>query len=308
MRAWMFSIAFLVAPSFAYAQGTKGTAPTKSAPTSGKAMPSANSKDSQAQPKNSTNTPSDADMEKLLRNWEAKSRAVRDVECEFQRITKDAIFKTEEIERGKASGIKPYQGRLDLMDGNGNWTQIFIYTGKRLHQYDFKAKQESIYVLPEPDPTAGQSMPGPLGFIYGMTATEAKARFDMKLVRQFSKNGAEYAEIHATPRTQAEQQDFKTARILIDLRTYLPKELNFVEPNGNEQHWIFDRLETNLNPPVSSKDLQPFSADKYKVLESWKHVTTNLTEPPKSKEEPRSKSSPQPKAPPETSRPPATKR
>jgi TIGR03009 family protein len=307
MRAWTVGIAFLLIPSFSYAQGTKGTAPTKGAPPPSKSMPSTSAKDSTAQSKNTTTKTSDADMDKLLRNWESKSRGVRDVECEFRRITKDVIFKTEEIEYGKASGIKPYQGRLDLMDANGNWSQIFIYNGKRLHQYDFKAKQESIYILPEPDP-AGQSMPGPLGFIYGITASEAKTRFDMKLIRQFSKDGIDYAEIHATPRTQADQQDFKTARILIDLRTYLPKELNFVEPNGNEQHWMFDRLETNLNPPVSSKDLQPFSIEKNPELKNWKHVTNNLAEPSKNSEEPRTKGSAQPKAPSETSRPPATKR
>jgi TIGR03009 family protein len=306
MHAWMLGIAILVIPAISYAQGTKGQTPVKGAPTSGKAAPSTPPKDSGQQQKNANAKTSDADMEKILRGWETKSRGVRDVECEFRRITRDTIFKTEEIEYGKASGIKPYQGRLDLLDANGKFTQIFIYTGKRLYQYDFKAKQESTYILPDPDPALGQSMPGPLGFVYGMTAVEAKARFDMKLVRQFSKGGIDYAEVHATPRTQADQQDFKTAKLLIDLRTYLPKELNFVEPNGNEQHWMFDRLETNLNPPVSSKDLEPF---KNEELNSWKRVTNNLGEQPKQPADtPRTKAAPQSKSGPDASRPPAPKR
>jgi TIGR03009 family protein len=308
----MFCGAFLLIPSLTIAQGTKGTTSNKTAPPSGKGTTAPKEQNKQKEP---TSKASNGDMESLLRGWESKSRNVRDVECEFRRITKDTIFKTEEVEYGRASGIKPYQGRLDLFDASGKYTQIFIYTGKRLHQYDFKAKQESIYILPEPDVTAGQSgqaMPGPLGFIYGMTAAEAKSRFDMKLISQFSKGGVDYAEIHATPKTQSDQQDFKTAKILIDLRTYLPKELSLVEPNGNEQHWMFDRLETNLNPPVSSKDLQPFSPDTGD-LKNWKRVTNNLTDAPKTNEPPpRSKVPAETKADskmkPDGSRPPATKR
>jgi TIGR03009 family protein len=306
MRAWMCGIAILIllVPSFTFAQGPKASAPPKGTPPTNRGT-AAPTKDSAGQGKSTPVKGSDTDLEKVLRGWEVKSRAVRDVECEFRRITKDAIFKTEEIEYGKASGIKPYQGRLDLLDANGKFTQIFIYTGKRLHQYDFKAKQEVVHILPEPDPAAGQSMPGPLGFVYGMTATEAKARFDMKLIRQFSKAGSDYAEIHATPRTQVDQQDFKSAQIIIDLRTYLPKELKLVEPNGSEQHWMFDRLETNLNPPVSSKDLEPFNNEE---LKKWKHIINNFGDQPKTNDTPRSKSTTQSKAAPDPGRPTPTKR
>jgi hypothetical protein len=123
------------------------------------------------------------------------------------------------------------------------------------------------------------------------------------LVRKFTKDAAEYAEIHATPRTQADQQDFKFAQIVIDLKSYLPKELKFVEPNGNEQRWIFDRLDTNLNPPVSSKDLQPFDRKQHKELGSWKQVINNIGDPPKTNETPRAKSATQqPKTSPDASR------
>jgi TIGR03009 family protein len=295
MRAWMLGIAITVIPSLTFAQNTKGSGTTtqKGAPQNSKAAPTG--KEAAPVDKNAAAKSSET-MEKILRGWESKSRTVKDVECEFRRISKDAIFKTEEIEYGKASGIKPYQGRLDLRDSNGAFTQIFIYTGKRLYQYDFKAKQEIIHNLPEPDP-ANQSMPGPLGFVYGMSATEAKTRFDMKLVKQFTVDNADYAEIHATPRTQADQQDFSFARIVIDLKTYLPKELKLVEPNGNEQHWLFDRLETNLKPPVSSKDLEPFDRNKIKALESWKQVINNFGDQPAANDAaPKSKSTGQSKS------------
>lgn len=305
MRSWMIGFAFVLLPASLFAQTTKAPPASQKGGTQNTKPPAATSKEPMQATKGTPAKASDADMDRLLKNWESKSRGVRDVECEFRRISKDAIFKTEEVEYGKASGIKPYQGRLDLADADGNFTQIFIYTGKRLHQYDFKTKQEFVHILPEPDPAAGQSMPGPLGFVYGMSATEAKARFEMKLIKQFSKDGIDYAEVLATPRTQADQQDFKYAQILINQKTFLPKELKLVEPNGNEQRWIFDRLETNLNPPVSTKELEPFSTDK---LKNWKRVVNNLADPPKSGEAPKTNPNAQGKAGTEAGRTTPTKR
>jgi TIGR03009 family protein len=234
-------------------------------------------------------------LNELLSGWEQKSKAMRDLECEFQRITRDRLFKTELVEYGKASAIKPYRGRLDLMDEKGNPTQIFIYTGKKIHQYDFEKKQETVHVLP--DAEAGQSMPGPLGFVYGMSAAEARARFDLTLVREFSQGGAEYAEIRATPRTQIDQQEYKLAQILVDKKTFLPKELRIIETNGNEQHWLFDRLDTNLKPPVNSANLEPFDRDKFKELKKWKQVVNNIGDAAPASETPKTKGSPTSKAP-----------
>ncbi len=253
MRAWMLGMAIFLVPSVAWSQNTKTPPP----------------------PKN------DARLDQLLQGWEKKSTAVRDVECEFRRITRDRLFKTEEIEYGKAVGIKPYLGRLDLKNEKKQFTQIFIYTGKRIHNYNFESKQEIIHVLPDADPDSNKSLPGALGFLYGMSAAEAKSRFKLTLVREFPKNGINYAEIHAEPRTQADQQEFKTAQIAIDTKTFLPKELRTFESNGNEQHWIFDRLETNLNPPVSAADLQPFDRKEFKELESWKQQVVNYGDPQK---------------------------
>jgi hypothetical protein len=167
--------------------------------------------------------------------------------------------------------------------------------------------------LPDAEPGAGQSMPGALGFVYGMSAAEAKARFDLKLNREFSKGGVEYAEIHATPRTQMDQQEFKVAQLVIDKKTFLPKELRLIETNGNEKHWMFDRLETNLKPAVNPADLEPFDRTKIKELKNWKQVVNNLGEQPPATETPKGKGTPTSKTPasktqPEAGRPAAPKR
>ena len=40
--------------------------------------------------------------------------------------------------------------------------------------------------------------------------------------------------------------------------------VRIIESNGDEQHWIFDRLETNLKPPVNPAELEPFDRNKIK--------------------------------------------
>lgn len=286
MRAWMLGLAILVSVAAAQQPATK--------------------------PRTAQNTQAPKVDQKplndLLNGWEQKSKGMRDLECEFQRVTRDRLFKTEEVEYGKASAIKPYRGRLDLMDEKGNPTQIFIYTGKKIHQYDFAKKQETIHILPDSEAGAGQSMPGPLGFVYGMSAAEAKARFDLKLIKEFSKRGGEFAEIHATPRTQLDQQEYKLAQLVIDKKTYLPKELRIIETNGNEQHWIFDRLETNLKPPVSPAELEPFDRKKIRELEKWKQVVNKIGDPSASSETPKTKGTPTSKTPSEAGRPASRKR
>lgn len=282
MRAWMLGLAILASAAAAQKPATKPRT-------------AQNTQATKVDPQR---------LNDLLSGWERKSKGVRDVECEFQRITRDRLFKTEEVEYGKASAIKPYQGRLDLFDQKGEYNQIYIYTGKKIHQYDFPNKQETIHILPDSEPGAGQSLPGPLGFVYGMPAAEAKARFDLKLIREFSKEDSEYAEIHATPRTQVDQQEFKLAQLVIDKKTFLPKELRIIEPNGNEQHWIFDRLEANLNPPVKSTDLQPFKTRP----KDWKQITNNYGEQPKGADTPKAKAPPTSKTQPEAGRPNPPKR
>jgi TIGR03009 family protein len=238
-------------------------------------------------------------LDDLLRAWENQSKSTRDLQCEFQLTTIDGVLKTETVEYGKASGMKPYFGRLDLLDENGKFTRIFISTGKAIHQYEFKTKQEIVHVLPEPvGVVGGNNMPGPLGFVFGMTAADAKRRFNIALAKEYAKDGGEYAELDITPRTQADQQEFKRARMVLNKKTNLPKEILVTEPGGNQQHWVFTQLQTNVSPPISAKDLAPLSPPK-----DWKRTENRLGDQPAPAQPAKAKSTPPTKTRPEAMRP-----
>jgi TIGR03009 family protein len=212
-------------------------------------------------------------LDELLKGFEQKTRGTRDFHCEFQRTTKDAVFQKEHVESGKAWGIKPYIGRLDIFDEQAR-SQVFVYTGQALYQYEFKSKQQIVHLLPEHD-AENQAVPGPLSFVYGMTAAEAKRRFDMTLVKEFTRKNAQYAEIHVTPRTEFDLKEFKLTKLVIDTTTYLPKEILVVEPNGNQQHWDFTSIETNLTPSLRADQFGPLK----NLPKDWRTVTNRFGEP-----------------------------
>jgi TIGR03009 family protein len=263
MRAWMFFVA--VAALFVVAYAVAAQQPA-------------------AVPRTPAKTDPDR-LNQLMHGWELKSRDTRDFWCKFDRITTDATFGQRTIEHGIASGVRPYIGRLDLFDdtpdANGryrNFTQVFIFNGKSLFQYEFKTKQAIEHVLPDVD-ARGRAMPGPLAFIFGMSAAEARERFDLTLVREFSRdvNGQsiDYALLHAEPKTDTDMRDFKLAKIVIERKTFLPRQIVIEEPEGNTQDWRFVEIKTNVNPPISpnDKDLQPFDAKS--MPKDWKQIKNN---------------------------------
>ena len=268
MRAWMFflGVALLFVLAFAVS-----------------------AQQSPAPPRTTAKADSDR-LTEFLNGWERKSRESVDFRCKFDRITKDATFGGQTVEHGVASGVKPYTGRLDMFDDAGNFTQVFIFNGKSLYQYEFKTKQVIENVLPAPE-AGGKSMPGPLAFVFGMTAAEARARFDMTIEREFSRElkgeTVEYAQIHAVPKTESDRADFKVVTIVVERKTFLPRQIVIEEPEGNTQDWRFTAIESNVKPPITAgnPDFQPL-----KPPSDWKKKINRWGDPAGANEQPKSKS------------------
>lgn len=204
-------------------------------------------------------------LDQLLRQWEQRTRNIRDLYCEFKVETLDAVFREKRTETGRAWALRPYYGRLDLKDDQGN-ERIFIATDKAIHQYEFKTKQEIVHLLPPATQQEREKMlPGGLSFIFGMSAAEAKRRFKLELYKE----DQQYAWVLAIPRYKIDQQDFVKADLVFDKKTYLPIQLKIVEPNGNQQRWIFTRIHANVNPPLTKEKLAPL---KVPVERGWKTI------------------------------------
>ena len=76
-----------------------------------------------------------------------------------------------------------------------------------------------------------------------MKAVEAKIRYDLQLV----KNDQWYYYVKILPRTQEDKADFQEARLVLTANTFMPRELWFKEPNGNEVKWDITKIENGAD-------------------------------------------------------------
>jgi hypothetical protein len=84
----------------------------------------------------------------------------------------------------------------------------------------------------------------------GMKAEEAKRRYDLRLAGE-DKN---YYYVEILPRYAADKADFQTARLVLTKNTLLPRQLAFVEPNGNRITWDIPIIETGI--PLDRREFE----------------------------------------------------
>jgi TIGR03009 family protein len=118
-------------------------------------------------------------------------------------------------------------------------------------------------------------------------ASEAKQRWDLK----FLKVDDYYVYIDITPRTKKDKADFRTARLVLNKDSLMPRQLWFEQPNGDTITWDVPRLERNV--PLSEKEfVNP------PVPRGWRVVWPDAREG-KPKEQPRRDPAPPPDPPPQ---------
>jgi hypothetical protein len=81
-----------------------------------------------------------------------------------------------------------------------------------------------------------------------MKAEEAKRRYDIKLVKE----DQWYFYLEIVPRMDADKVDFQLARMVLNNKTFLPRELWFMQPNGNEVKWDIPDLRSGV--PLSKNE------------------------------------------------------
>jgi hypothetical protein len=86
-----------------------------------------------------------------------------------------------------------------------------------------------------------------LALLSGMQAVEARRRFDLTLVKE----DQWYVYIKIVPRLSADKADFQEARLVLNQQSFLPRELWFKEPNGNEVKWDIPRVDSGVSLNVA---------------------------------------------------------
>jgi TIGR03009 family protein len=226
-----------------------------------------------AQTTPAASTAGDNKLDQYLGKWEQEMRKVQALSALLTRIDKDKTWKTTTKYSGFAQYMKSGSGTtamnlalLELKEENKtDLAEKIVCTGTYLYAFAVRQKEIRAYELPKPKPgqVADDNF---LSFLFGMRAQDALKKYNIKL----SKEDKWYIYLDITPRFPADRSDFRRARLVLNKDSFLPRQLWFEQPNGNESTWDVPRLDTK-----AAIDRRNFDAPKPPA--GWKLVPMNQT-------------------------------
>jgi TIGR03009 family protein len=185
-------------------------------------------------------------LDNYLVRWEQEMQKVEHLAAQLVRIDKDNVAKVATKLTGYAAYLKAGNGPttlnlalLELRPENSkDIAEKLICTGTYLYVFVPAQKEIKVYELPKPRP--GQvADEGPLSFLFGMKAEQAKTRYDLRL----AKEDQYYIYVDIKPRDPDDRTDFQRARLVLNKDNYLPRQLWFEHPDGNETTWDIPRID-----------------------------------------------------------------
>ena len=200
-------------------------------------------------------------LEKILRDWEAKSSQIKSLNGEHKRTVYNRVFEEERRASGKFFLKTPDMGRIDIVGTKPKKDEKSLRIGASGHPFRIQEDQaekwictgqevvivneadKSFEVIPLPEEMQGENIiNSPLPFLFGMKAADAKRRFQMEL-KQDTK---ESAVLVVFPRLPSDQNNYSEAWIILDKVNYLPTAVKMFDPTGNlETVYKFESVKIN---------------------------------------------------------------
>jgi TIGR03009 family protein len=196
-------------------------------------------------------------LDQVLLRWEGEMKRVTTLVAQLTRINENRTFRTTEVYVGAAKYMRAQAGQrvvnlalLDLhLKDKPDSSQKWLCNGTAL--YEWAPAEKEIRMQPLPQPKAGQvADDGPLAFLLGMKAEEARRRYDLKL----TKSDQYYFYVDVLPRHDQDKADFQRARLVLNKDSFLPRQLWFEQPNGNTVTWDIPKIENGARLDVREFD------------------------------------------------------
>jgi TIGR03009 family protein len=194
-------------------------------------------------------------LDYVLGNWEQAMTKLSSFAVVCRRTTADKTFGGVEIYEGLAKYLKGSQGqpsrallKMDNKKDPGKYEK-FLYTGTFLYEFVPATKVLRIHDVPK-------AQPGQLGvddnivaLLFGMKAADAKRRYQMTWVADSKDNNKFYHYLRILPRLPQDKADFTEARLVLTSKDFLPRQVWYHQPNGNQITWDFEELQKNAAIP-----------------------------------------------------------
>ncbi|GBD35613.1 hypothetical protein HRbin36_00726 [bacterium HR36] len=241
-----------------------------------------------AQSANSTNSgPVDWQqwLDRLLQFWQREAQRTVKLHAQFEATRKFHNF---------GGVVKAYQGQGKFMrlpdgtygflielheKGQADRYERYLCTGT--HFYMFRPEEKTIYFHTLPPRKPGEVPDqGPMSFLFGISAEEAKKRYQMAISRQ----DEWYTYVEIRPHFPKDQVDFVYARLAVlnkptsVIPQYYPRQIYWVEPQKVEVTWDIVRL--MQNEAATQVDRRDFAAPPLPAGWQLKPIQQPNSEPP----------------------------
>jgi TIGR03009 family protein len=210
-------------------------------------------------------------LDGLLMKWEQAMTGVESIYVKnCVRTDKDKKAGSKVYE-GEARYLKPNLAALRMIrQDNSNIYELYVCTGPYLYEYRPEFKKLSIHELDQPK--AGTFNNNFLQFLFGMTAADAKSRYDLKLAKDVSADNPHYIYLDIQPRFSDDKREFTRAQMVLFASSMLPRRLWFEHPNGNEVLWDLPNFDTSIK--LKAADFRPPETPK-----GWETIRVPRVEP-----------------------------
>jgi TIGR03009 family protein len=190
-------------------------------------------------------------LPQLLQQWEQQMKAIRAIDANVVRTQIDAVTNDKRVYQGTAKLLRPDRADLNLISkDNPQVYERFLLTGNFLYEFQPKSKLVRVHQLPQKGPGQLATDDNFLGLMFGMSAQEVQRRYDLRLV----KTDANYHYILIKSKLPQDRQEFVEARLVLWQQTFLPRQIEFVDPTGNPTKWEIQSM--NTNPRLGPADFQ----------------------------------------------------
>jgi len=240
------------------------------------AQQNASAQPQQPPPPPFTLTPQDeAQLDRVLKAWEQKSKDIKTFDCSFVRWEYDPIFAKPNADPKaptyKDQGILKYaapdkgvfqiltsetpEGKMGPVEDDR--ADHWICDGKSVFQYIPKQKRLVEHKMP-PEMQGKAIVDGPLPFLFGADAQKLRQRYFLRVIPAPTERKNEIW-LEAYPRFQGDAANFRSAILALVMPDMIPKALQILQPNGKSRT-SYEFYDIVLNDPLRLFQGNPFQA------------------------------------------------
>ncbi len=120
----------------------------------------------------------------------------------------------------------------------------WVCTGKEIFQINDQSK--TFKMVPIPPKLQGERInEGPIPFLFGLKADEAKKRYHFYKIKETRPIPDSFWFV-AIPRREIDRQEYKAAKVILNIKTFTPIAISLKDPTGNtERSYFFTDVKVN---------------------------------------------------------------